>query len=194
MLWVHVAADFKAIVSKQRKIQSGSSGISKERIKSRSPPPAIFAQVFIVKVLSLTSRVRPVLWDLRSDAFILASNCAQGRSARSIDDRYGLANRRVPAISVRLREGRGNGYALVRKRGDNPPWQISSMFYFTAQVKRGRLWVVGQFGFRRPPLEDTEAPRHLCPHASPGESCIFAPRRKLERSEIGVGDRDEEQG
>jgi hypothetical protein len=72
MLWVHVAADFNAIVSKQRKIQSGSSGISKKRIKSRPPPPAIFAQVFIVKVLSLTSRVLPVLWDLRSDAFILA--------------------------------------------------------------------------------------------------------------------------
>jgi hypothetical protein len=73
MLWVHVAADFNAIVSKQRKIQSGSSGISKKRIKSRLPlPPAIFAQVFIVKVLSLTSRVLPVLWDLRSDAFILA--------------------------------------------------------------------------------------------------------------------------
>jgi hypothetical protein len=43
-------------------------------------------------------------------------------------------------------------------------------------------------------LEDTEAPRHLCPHSSPGQGCIFAPRRKLERSEIGVGDRDEEQG
>src|ERR1700739_2761065 len=46
----------------------------------------------------------------------------------------------------------------------------------------------------RPPLEDTEAPRHLRPHASPGQVCIFVPRRELERSEIGVGDRYKEQG
>jgi hypothetical protein len=48
-------------------------GNFKEADKIQAPTaPAIFAEVFIVKVLSLTSRVLPVLWDLRSDAFILA--------------------------------------------------------------------------------------------------------------------------
>jgi hypothetical protein len=42
-----------------------------DKIQTPTPRP-IFAQVFIVKVLSLTSRVLPVLWDLRSDAFILS--------------------------------------------------------------------------------------------------------------------------
>jgi hypothetical protein len=102
MLWVHAAADFNAIVSKHRKAGQSSSEISKKRTKSRPHPTALFAQVFIIKVLIV-----------------------------------------------------------------------------------GRVWLQAA----RPPLEDTEAPRHLRPHASPGQVCIFVPRRELERSEIGVGDR-----
>jgi hypothetical protein len=58
MLWVHVAADFNAIVSKQRKIPSGSSGISEKAHKIQAPTPrAIFAQVFILRVLAREDRI-----------------------------------------------------------------------------------------------------------------------------------------
>jgi hypothetical protein len=42
MLWVHVAADFNAIVSKHRKSRSDSSGTLKKRLKSKPAPPGSF--------------------------------------------------------------------------------------------------------------------------------------------------------
>lgn len=55
MLRVHIAADFSAIVTKQRKSSQALRGFQKERIKFS--PPAIFAQVFILRALALENRI-----------------------------------------------------------------------------------------------------------------------------------------
>ncbi len=51
MLWVHVAPDFNAIVSKRRNpVQN--FGNFKEGMKFDPHPPALFAHVFILRLLA----------------------------------------------------------------------------------------------------------------------------------------------
>ena len=125
MLWVHVAPDFNAIVSKRRN-PAQNFGNFKEGMKF-DPHPPIFAQVFILRLL------------VRCASHVLAL------SERSASPCSFVA----PTIAVPVGCGAqlaagcscfSLGYLSVvtclnSKRGDYLPRQISSMFYFTLRVK-----------------------------------------------------------
>jgi len=127
MLWVHVSSDFNAIVSKRRN-PAQNFGNFKEGMKFGPHPPAIFAQVFILRLLARARRMS--LLSKRS-----ASPCSFVAPAIAVPSDAALSSMSVATVSARLAEGRENECALIRTHGDNPPRRISSMFYFTLRVK-----------------------------------------------------------